>query len=114
MFADIELSNPRKPGLTSVKARALADTGALMLRISEHIAVQLNLETESMREVSVAGGRSQMVPYVASLVASGTIAGYAHHYRVLPGPNLHLSQVGAVISQADAASAVKYFLRADS
>ena len=66
-FADIELSNPRKPSLKSIRVRALADTGALMLCIPEHIALQLKLETESMREVSVADGRSMNVPYVGPI-----------------------------------------------
>lgn len=64
VFADIELSNPRQPELTPMKVSALADTGALMLCIPEHIALQLNLQTESLREVSVADGRNINVPYV--------------------------------------------------
>ncbi|NJD08594.1 MAG: clan AA aspartic protease [Methylococcaceae bacterium] len=64
VFADIELSNPRQPGLVPITARALADSGALMLCIPEHIANQLDLEAESTREVSVADGRSLKVPYV--------------------------------------------------
>ena len=70
VFADIELSNPRQQDLTPLKVKALADTGALMLCIPEHIALQLNLETESMREVSVADGRSMKVPYVGPIKAS--------------------------------------------
>ena len=67
VFAEIELSNPREPGLLPVKVTALADTGALMLCIPEHLALQLKLETESEREVSVAGGRSKNVPYVGPI-----------------------------------------------
>lgn len=64
VFAEIVLSNPRQPQLKPVRVRALADTGALMLCIPEHLALQLGLETESEREVSVAGGRKRKVPYV--------------------------------------------------
>lgn len=64
VFADIELSNPRDPDLAPIKVRALADTGALMLCLPEHLALQLELESESVREVSVADGRHQAVPYV--------------------------------------------------
>lgn len=46
---------------------ALVDTGALMLCIPEHVALQLSLTTESMREVSVADGRVVNVPYVGPL-----------------------------------------------
>jgi clan AA aspartic protease len=67
VFAEIELSNPREPGLLPVKVTALADTGALMLCIPEHLALQLKLETESEREVSMADGRSKNVPYAGPI-----------------------------------------------
>ena len=70
VFAEIELSNARQANLTSIKANALADTGALMLCIPEHIANQLQLETESLREVSVADGRRTNVPYVGPIKVS--------------------------------------------
>ena len=66
-FADLELSNPRAPSLQPVQVRALADTGALMLCIPEHVAVQLGLETETEREVTVADGRRLKVPYVGPI-----------------------------------------------
>ncbi|MFH1562507.1 MAG: clan AA aspartic protease [Nitrospirota bacterium] len=67
VFAELLLSNPRKSDLEPVKVKALVDTGALMLCIPEHVALQLNLETESMREVSVADGRKKNVPYVGPI-----------------------------------------------
>lgn len=67
VFADIELSNPRAPDLEPVRVKALADIGALMLCIPEHVALQLKLETESIREVSLADGRSMTVPYVGPI-----------------------------------------------
>lgn len=66
-FAQIEPSNPKKSDLDPVRVTALADTGALMLCLTEHIALQLQLETESTREVSVADGRSINVPYVGPI-----------------------------------------------
>ena len=57
IFTNIELSNPRKPELRPVGIKALADTGALMLYLPEHIALQLDLQTESLREVTVPDGR---------------------------------------------------------
>ncbi|ESQ08069.1 MAG: clan AA aspartic protease [Thiohalocapsa sp. PB-PSB1] len=68
--AEIELSNPRETDLLPVKTKALADTGALMLCIPEHVALQLKLETESMREVFVADGRKKNVPYVGPIRVS--------------------------------------------
>ena len=50
--------------------KALADTGALMLCIPEHLALQLGLETESVREVSVADERRTNVPYVGPIKVS--------------------------------------------
>jgi clan AA aspartic protease len=38
-----------------------------MLCIPEHIALQLKLETESLREISVADGRKKQVPYVGPI-----------------------------------------------
>ncbi len=70
VFAEVELSNPRHSDLSPVRANALADTGALMLCIPEHIANQLQLETESLREVSVADGLSSNVPYVGPIKVS--------------------------------------------
>jgi clan AA aspartic protease len=67
IFADIKLSNPRNPNLPPIIAPALANTGTLMLCIPEHIAIQLDLEMESKREVTVADGRSMNVPYVGPI-----------------------------------------------
>lgn len=67
VFAKISLSNPRQTDFEPVEVEALVDTGALMLCIPMHIALQLNLETESMREVSAADGRSLNVPYVGPI-----------------------------------------------
>ena len=62
--ARIERSNPREPDLQPISTTALADTGALMRCIPEHLALQLRLEQQSEREVTVADGRSMTVPYV--------------------------------------------------
>ena len=70
IFAAIELSNPRSLEVQPIKVKALADTGALMLRIPPHICLQLQLETESIREVSVADGRYLKVPYVGPIKVS--------------------------------------------
>jgi clan AA aspartic protease len=67
VFAEIELSNPRSSDFKPIVVKALADTGALLLCIPEHVALQLGLETQSVREVSVADGRSIKVPYVGPI-----------------------------------------------
>jgi clan AA aspartic protease len=67
VLAEIQLKNPRVPQLKSLTVNARVDTGALMLCIPEHIALQLQLETNSQREVTVANGHKQMVPYVGPI-----------------------------------------------
>ncbi len=67
VFAELDLTNPRDHNLSPVRVTALVDTGALMLCIPEHVALQLNLESETLREVTVADGRSTRVPYVGPI-----------------------------------------------
>ncbi len=67
VHAEIKLKNPRLPKLQAVTVNALVDTGALTLCIPEHIALQLELETNSQREVTTADGRKKMVPYVGPI-----------------------------------------------
>ncbi len=67
VLAEIKLKNPRLPQLKSITINARVDTGALMLCIPEHVALQLQLETNSQREVTVANGHKQMVSYVGPI-----------------------------------------------
>ncbi len=67
IFANLELSNPRDKKLKSIQVKALVDTGALMLCIPQHIALQIQLETESMREITLADGKSMQVPYAGPI-----------------------------------------------
>lgn len=64
VHADILLSNPRENKLEPIKATAMVDTGALMLCLPQHVAVQLKLEELEKREVTTADGRNHLVPYV--------------------------------------------------
>jgi hypothetical protein len=64
VHATIELSNPREPDRQPISAQALADSGALMFWSPDHLALQLNLQQESERGVTVADGRSLKVPSV--------------------------------------------------
>jgi clan AA aspartic protease len=62
--ADIALSNPVRPELAGMQVSALADTGALMLVIPEHVRLQLGLEQAETREITTADGSRHVVPYV--------------------------------------------------
>ena len=64
VHAEIELSNPREPGLSPLTARALVDTGAMTLCIPEHVRLQLRLEEAEKREITTADGRKSVVSYV--------------------------------------------------
>jgi len=64
VYADIELSNPRRDDLKSLKVKSLVDTGAVMLCLPEHLVSQLDLDENGTRDVSTADGRSHKVRYV--------------------------------------------------
>lgn len=64
IHADIELSNPRIPGLAKMKVKSMVDRGALTLCIPDHVKVQLQLEEVEKREVTIADGQQQLVSYV--------------------------------------------------
>ena len=67
IMANIVLRNPRLPELQPLTVQARVDTGALTLCIPEHVAVQLKLDTNTMREVTTADARKQLVPYVGPI-----------------------------------------------
>lgn len=67
IYADIELSNPRKRRLKALTAKALVDTGAMTLCIPEHIGLQLGLEEIEKREITTADARKKVVSYVGPI-----------------------------------------------
>jgi len=60
----LQLKNPRLAELAAVEVVALVDTGALHLCIPEHVRIQLKLEAIDEKEVTLADGSKQLVPYV--------------------------------------------------
>src|SRR5882757_3351432 len=65
--AQITLSNARNPKLEPIEVEALADSGAVHLCIPEHIRLQLKLEQQDKKEVTLADGSKRLVPYVGPL-----------------------------------------------
>ena len=65
VHADLTLKNPRTD--TDMKVRAMVDSGSLLLCIPQHVALQLQLEELEKREVTLADGKRQLVPYVGPL-----------------------------------------------
>jgi len=58
------LKNPRLPDLNPVEAEALADSGSVFLCIPAHVQIQLGLEENGKKEVTLADGTKKFVPYV--------------------------------------------------
>ncbi len=63
VYAEIQLSNPVEPLLNSIKINALVDSGVLHLCIPKHLALQLKLTSLEEREVTLADGSRQLIPY---------------------------------------------------
>lgn len=63
-WAKLVLKNPRRPDLQPVEADALADSGAVHLCVPAHVQIQLGLEEVMKKEVTLADGVKQVVPYV--------------------------------------------------
>jgi len=66
-YATVKLSNPRIPELDPIEIRCLADTGALMMSITETISIQLKLEELEKRAVTIADGSVKQVPFVGPI-----------------------------------------------
>jgi clan AA aspartic protease len=69
-YARLRLANARRPDLAAMDVEALADTGAILLCIPPHVALQLELEELEKREVSIADGSRKIVPYMGPLIVS--------------------------------------------
>lgn len=63
----LQLRNPRFADLAAVEVTALVDTGELHLCIPEHVRIQLKLEAIDQKEVTLADGSKQLVPYVGPI-----------------------------------------------
>ena len=64
---NLTLLNPVKREREPINAKALAETGAMHLCIPEHIAIQLELEEQEKREVTLADGSKRLMPYVGPI-----------------------------------------------
>ena len=63
----VSLSNPQTAAMKPVQVQALVDTGAITLCIPEHVRIQLDLRELGRREVTVANGKKEVVPYVGPI-----------------------------------------------
>lgn len=62
--AQITLRNRLDDRLAPYEAKALVDTGALLLCVPEHVATQLQLQEIQTREITTADGKRHECPYV--------------------------------------------------
>ena len=67
IYTEIQLSNPVQPELNALKVNCLVDTGALHLCIPKHLALQLKLNALEEREVTLADGSRQLIPYAGPI-----------------------------------------------
>lgn len=66
-YCMLNLKNPKLPDCESIDVPALADTGSVFLVIPEHVRLQLQLESDSQKEVTLADGSKKMLPYVGPI-----------------------------------------------
>jgi clan AA aspartic protease len=67
VYANIRLSNPVKPEQRSVDVNCLVDSGSTYLCIPAHIAIQLDLNEQQKREITLADESSKLAPYVGPI-----------------------------------------------
>src|SRR5438132_1489650 len=60
----LTLLNPRNPEVAPVTVEALADTGYVHMVIPDHVRIQLKLEEQDRKEVTIADGSRRVVSYV--------------------------------------------------
>ncbi|HUO08268.1 MAG TPA: clan AA aspartic protease [Phycisphaerae bacterium] len=63
----LTLRNPKQSQIDPVEAEALVDTGSVYLVIPEHIQLQLQLDEQSRKEVTLADGSHRLIPYVGPI-----------------------------------------------
>jgi clan AA aspartic protease len=65
--AMLNLLNPRRPDIQPVAVDALVDTGSVHMSIPEHVRLQLQLEEQGKKEVTLADGSKRLVSYVGPI-----------------------------------------------
>jgi clan AA aspartic protease len=68
VLAKVLLENPQEPGLKGIEVDALVDSGAVHLRIPEHIQIQLKFREIDKKEVTLADGSKKLVSYVGPVM----------------------------------------------
>ena len=66
-YCVLTLRNLRSPETDPVEVDALADTGSVYIVIPGHVRLQLALEEQGKKEITLADGSRKMVPYVGPI-----------------------------------------------
>ncbi len=66
-YATILMSNTRKPELKPLEVRCLADTGALMMNITETMVIQLQLHELERPSVTIADSSIRQAPFAGRI-----------------------------------------------
>ena len=66
-YCMLTLRNPGTPEEAPVEVQALADTGSVFLIIPQHVRLQLALEEQGKKEITLVDGSRTMVPYVGPI-----------------------------------------------
>jgi clan AA aspartic protease len=69
VYADITLSNPRREDIHPIRVKALVDSSALHLCLPPEVALQLGLEEQDQRSITLADGGVRKIPYVGPIKA---------------------------------------------
>ena len=65
--AVVDLKNPNRDDIDSMQVPVLVDNGAVHLCVPEHVRIQLALEANDEKEVTLADGSKSLVPYVGPI-----------------------------------------------
>ncbi|MFP6747812.1 MAG: clan AA aspartic protease [Alphaproteobacteria bacterium] len=65
--ATVTLKNPRRDDIAAMEVAVLVDTGAVHLCIPEHVRIQMALEANDQKEVTLADGSKILVPYAGPI-----------------------------------------------
>lgn len=63
----LTLANPKQPSIQPIQTQALVDTGSVFLVIPEHVRLQLQLDEQGSKEVTLADGSRRLIPYVGPI-----------------------------------------------
>ena len=63
----LTLANPKQPGIQPIQTQALVDTGSVFLVIPEHVRLQLQLDEQGSKEVTLTDGSRRLIPYVGPI-----------------------------------------------